>query len=97
MVSATTSNGISNGHSNGHHANGNGHSAVSGGVHPTAAVRPAEPVSVNSSNVTYTPEHITAKYTYSSASVKVDGGKYEVTPVSKEYEFKTERTVPKTG
>jgi len=98
MVSATNnSNGHANG--NGHHANGNGNGAsvTPSGVHPTAAVRPAEPVSVNSSNVEYTPEHITAKYTYSSTSVKVNGVKYEVTPVNKEYEFKTERTVPKTG
>ena len=92
MVSAT-----SNGVSNGHGLNGNGHSHAIPIVDPTAARRDPEPIRVNSSNVTYSDEHITAKYSYNSTSVKVQDGKYEVTPLNKEYTFKTQRKVPKTG
>jgi len=102
MVS-TTSNGShptstnGNGHANGNgHTNGNGSHAVPI-VDPTAAHRPTDAIKVNASNVNYSEEFIHSKYTYSSTSVKVVDGKYEVTPSNKEYEFKTGRKVPKTG
>lgn len=89
-----SSNGV-NGHSNGH-ANGNGSHAVPI-IDPTAAVRPVDQVKVNAGNVQYSDEHIHAKYTYQSNSVKVTDGKYEITPKTKAYEFKTARKVAKTG
>lgn len=101
MVSATsdgshpTSNGHANGYTNGH-SNGNGNHAVPI-VDPTAAVRPTDAIKVNAPNVAYSAEYIHSKYTYSSTSVKIVDGKYEVTPNNREYEFKTGRKVPKTG
>jgi myo-inositol-1-phosphate synthase len=67
-------------------------------VDPTSARRPVEPVQVQSDNVTYTREHITAQYTHhKSQVVKGSDGSYRVQPVEQVYEFKTERKVPKTG
>lgn len=92
-------NGHSNGHANGHAANANGHSNghAAPSVDPTAAVRPAEPIKVHSDKVTYTDEHITSKYEYTTTSVKLNDGRYEVTPNTSTYEFRTERKVPKLG
>lgn len=84
----------SNGHSNGY-SNGHGHGIAI--VDPTSAKRDPEPVKVSSTNVEYSDEHITSRYSYNSTSVKVNNGKYEVTPLTKEYTFKTERQVPKVG
>jgi len=94
MVQANGNGNYANG-SNGY-TNGNGTHAVPM-VDPTSAVRDAEPITVNAPNVVYTEDHINAKYTYSSNSVKVNNGKYEVTPKTTVYDFKTERKVPKTG
>jgi myo-inositol-1-phosphate synthase len=94
MVAAPISNG------NGYHANGNGHSNGSHAVpivDPTSVKRPSDSVKVNAPNVKYTADHIEAKYDYHSTKVQVVDGKYEVTPETKTYEFKTERKVPKTG
>ncbi|GAA5859348.1 hypothetical protein JCM1840_004574 [Sporobolomyces johnsonii] len=78
----------------------NGHAAPA--VDPTAARRPVEPIHVSSPNLTYTQDELLAKYTFHSASVQkstdAEGQvKYEVKPVAKDLEFKTERKVPKTG
>lgn len=98
MVSAPATNG------NGHYANGNGYTNGNGHashavpiVDPTSVNRGPDTVKVNASNVTYTEEHIQTKYNYHSTQVKVVDGKYEITPLNKEYEFRTERKVPKTG
>lgn len=101
MVSAPITNG------NGHYANGNGNGYTNGNGHaashavpivdPTSVNRGSDQVKVNSANVTYTEEHIQTKYNYHSTQVKVVDGKYEITPLNKEYEFRTERKVPKTG
>lgn len=48
---------------------------------------------VQSSKVQYTDDHITSRYTYISSLVQGN----IVRPVTKEYIFKTERNVPKTG
>ena len=91
--------GTINGHTNGSVVNGsaNGQSHAVPIVDPTAARRDPEPIKINSSNVAYSEEYITAKYSYSSNSVKVQNGKYEITPVNKDYTFRTSRKVPKTG
>jgi myo-inositol-1-phosphate synthase len=67
-------------------------------VDPTSARRPVEPIVVQSDNVHYTPEHITATYVHNKTQViKGNDGTYRVKPVEHVYEFKTERKVPKTG
>lgn len=70
-------------------------------IDPTAARRPVGAVEVNSENLTYTEESLYAKYSFHSTNVKkveTEGGvKYEVKPVERLLEFKTERKVPKTG
>lgn len=66
-------------------------------VHPTAARRPY-PIQVASQNTSYTDEFITAKYADRGASVEtLPDGQFKVTPTVREYEFRTERKVPKTG
>ncbi|GAA6061194.1 hypothetical protein JCM10212_001515 [Sporobolomyces blumeae] len=88
----------------------NGHVAAAPPVHiadhasvdPTAARRPAEPIHVESDNLTYTEDELVARYTFHSSAVKksVDAHgqvKYAVRPVEKALEFKTMRKVPKTG
>ncbi|BGP18732.1 Myo-inositol-1-phosphate synthase [Rhodosporidiobolus nylandii] len=96
--SPATSNG--NGASNGLYAS-NGHAHPAQPVDPTAARRPVGAVEVDSPNLTYTDDALLAKYTFHSATVdKVEtpnGLKYQVKPVERELEFKTERKVPKTG
>ncbi|EMS18325.1 inositol-3-phosphate synthase [Rhodotorula toruloides NP11] len=109
-VSAAASyvNGASNGYSTGH---SNGHSSLPAEfsldvpqqpVDPTAQRRPLESIQVESPNLTYAEDALYAKYTFHSASVdKVQGQdghvRYQVKPVEKHLEFKTERKVPKTG
>lgn len=95
MVSAPTSNG--NGHYLNGHANGNGNGHAVPIVDPTSVKRDPNAIKVNAPNVSYSEEFINAKYSYHSTQVKVVDGKYEITPVNKEYEFRTERVVPKTG
>lgn len=90
MVSAPVTNG--NGYTN-----GNGASHAVPMVDPTSVKRSPDSVKVNAPNVTYSQEYIDTKYNYHSTEVKVVDGKYEITPKNKEYEFRTERKVPKTG
>lgn len=53
---------------------------------------------VNSPNVQYTDEHILSKYTYFNTLVtKQSDGTYIAEPTETQYEFKTERTVPRLG
>ena len=66
-------------------------------THPTAARRPYSIV-VNSENTTYSDNFITAKYENRGASVVTcDNGQLNVVPTAKSYEFRTARTVQKTG
>lgn len=100
------SNGVStNGHVNGH-SNGNGYTnghshSPEASVDPTAAKRPVEPVKISSPNTSYDENYIKARYVHHSAEVNVVGSgnekTYEVKPVEKVWELRTERKVPKTG
>jgi myo-inositol-1-phosphate synthase len=67
-------------------------------VHPTAARRPADLITVQSANTTYTDEHITSRFTNRGADVVVEqDGRYLVQPSATDYDFRTTRKVPKTG
>ena len=67
------------------------------GVHPTAVRRPY-PITVQSESTSYSDEFITAKFHDRGASVEaLPNGQLKVTPTVKEYEFQTQRSVPKTG
>ncbi|KAK3672476.1 Myo-inositol-1-phosphate synthase [Recurvomyces mirabilis] len=52
---------------------------------------------VDSPNVTYTPETMQAKYTYRTTSVGFNNGQYKASPKESKYDFKTERKVGKVG
>jgi myo-inositol-1-phosphate synthase len=52
---------------------------------------------VDSPDVTYTKQDITAKYVYEKSVVENDGGKMRIKPVREQLTFKTERKVPKVG
>ncbi|KNC76882.1 inositol-3-phosphate synthase [Sphaeroforma arctica JP610] len=54
-------------------------------------------IEVDSENVEYTEEHITAKYLYTKNQVKVEENTVKVTPGFHKYTFQTERKVGKTG
>ncbi|XP_052107204.1 uncharacterized protein LOC127739454 [Mytilus californianus] len=55
-------------------------------------------VKVNSPNVTYTEEYIESKYDYQTSQVRNGpDGTINVTPVTTQYTFRTERKVPKLG
>lgn len=66
-------------------------------VDPTAARRPAEAVTVDSPNLSYSDDAMIAKYIFHATEVVKDGDRYRVKPVEKSFEFKTERKVSKTG
>ncbi|KAA1476509.1 inositol-3-phosphate synthase [Dentipellis sp. KUC8613] len=67
-------------------------------IHPTAARRPADSITVQSGNTTYTPEFITAKFENRGADVVVqEAGRYVIKPTVTPFEFRTKRKVPKTG
>ncbi|KAI0061195.1 putative inositol-3-phosphate synthase [Artomyces pyxidatus] len=67
-------------------------------VHPTAARRPDDAITVQSANTTYTDEFITAKFENRGADVVVlEEGRYTIKPTVKPFEFRTQRKVPKTG
>ncbi|GAA6041338.1 hypothetical protein JCM8097_007670 [Rhodosporidiobolus ruineniae] len=71
-------------------------------IDPTAARCPAGgAVEVDSPDLTYTPEALFARYAFHSSAVHKtetpEGIKYQVKPVEKHLEFRTERKVPKTG
>ena len=66
-------------------------------VHPTAERR-SYLIEVASENTSYTDDFITAKFHDRGASVEtLPNGQLKVTPTIKEYEFQTQRRVPKTG
>lgn len=57
-----------------------------------------ESFEVASDNVTYTDDHITAKYAYDHTMVDVGAdGKAKARPVTRNFEFQTGRKVPKVG
>ncbi|KAJ1473705.1 myo-inositol-1-phosphate synthase-like protein [Baffinella frigidus] len=56
-----------------------------------------QPFTVESENVTYTEDTITADYEYQTTQVEMRGGKNIVRPVTQRFTFKTERKVPKLG
>ncbi|KAI0295215.1 inositol-3-phosphate synthase [Russula brevipes] len=67
-------------------------------VHPTAARRPADAITVQGDNTIYTDEYITSKFTNRGADVVVqEGGRYVIKPTVTPFEFRTQRKVPKTG
>ncbi|KAJ1019271.1 hypothetical protein NDA13_006191 [Ustilago tritici] len=85
---------------NGHAANGNGANVP---INPTnARHEQREFIRVNSDKVQYTPEAITSNYEYLSTHVEKvnhDDGttEYVATPIQRQYQFKTERKLPRTG
>jgi len=52
---------------------------------------------VESENVSYTQEHIESKYFYQSTELEVQGDTLIAKPVTTEYQFRTQRKVPKLG
>ncbi|ETW86153.1 hypothetical protein HETIRDRAFT_471495 [Heterobasidion irregulare TC 32-1] len=67
-------------------------------VHPTAARRPADLISVQSQATVYSREFITSKFENRGADVVVQqDGRYVIQPTVKPFEFRTQRKVPKTG
>lgn len=67
-------------------------------IHPTAARRPADLVTVQGANTVYSDEFITSKYENRGADVVVkEEGRYVVKPTIDPFEFRTQRKVPKTG
>jgi len=52
---------------------------------------------VCSPNVEYTAEHIRSKYAYDHTMVETKGGKTTAYPATQEFEFQTDREVPKMG
>ena len=75
----------------------NNYATVATPVDPTAERRLTEPITVDSPNLTYTDDAMFAKYTFHGTSVKREGQRFSVKPTEKQFEFKTERNVPKTG
>ncbi|PWN51185.1 Myo-inositol-1-phosphate synthase [Violaceomyces palustris] len=90
---------VANGHLS---SNGNGASHQAP-VDPTAARHEnTQTIRVNSDKVSYSDDHITSKYEYLNThveQVRHDDGttEYVATPVQRQYKFRTERKVPKTG
>ncbi|KAI0315166.1 hypothetical protein OF83DRAFT_1174085 [Amylostereum chailletii] len=67
-------------------------------VHPTAARRVPDLITVQSPNTTYTDEFITSRFQNRGADVVVQQeGRYIVQPTVEPFEFRTARKVPKTG
>ncbi len=67
-------------------------------VHPTAARRPLDAVTVQGENTIYTDEHITSKFYNRGADVVVqEGGRYVIAPTVTPFELRTQRKVPRTG
>ena len=65
-------------------------------IHPTAVRRPHY-VNVQSENTFYDDEHITSKFFNRGSTVSMDNGQFTVVPKVEEYQFRTKRTVSKTG
>jgi len=67
-------------------------------VHPTAARRPADTITVQGENTIYSDEYITSKFHNRGADVVVqEGGRYVIKPTVTPFEFRTQRKIPKTG
>jgi len=67
-------------------------------VHPTAARRPADAITVQGENTIYTDDYITSTFNNRGADVVVqEGGRYVIKPTVTPFEFRTQRKVPKTG
>lgn len=66
-------------------------------VNPTAARHEANPIRVQSDRINYSDAHITAQYEYQNTHVERKGDEFVATPFKQEFEFRTERRVPKTG
>ena len=67
-------------------------------VHPTAARRPTDSITVQGPNTTYTEDHITSRFVNRGADVVVQQeGRFLVQPNQTAYDFRTTRKVPKTG
>ncbi|EST08351.1 Myo-inositol-1-phosphate synthase, GAPDH-like protein [Kalmanozyma brasiliensis GHG001] len=87
---------------NGHAANGNGNGA-NVPINPTnARHEQREFIRVNSDKVQYTNDTITSDYQYLNTHVEKvshDDGttEYVATPIQRQFQFKTERKVPRTG
>ncbi|WFD30558.1 inositol-3-phosphate synthase [Malassezia sp. CBS 17886] len=87
----------------GHWAVASGAPAGSASVDPTAARHEqAQTIRVQSDNLAYGPDHITAHYEYQNTHVERKMGasgaeELLATPYKDEFEFRTERRVPKTG
>lgn len=63
----------------------------------SAAATKKQTFVVNSPNVEYTPTEIKSRYNYKTTLVSEENGQYVATPKETVYDFKVERTVPKTG
>ncbi|KAF8504692.1 inositol-3-phosphate synthase [Russula emetica] len=67
-------------------------------VHPTAARRPVDAVTVQGENTVYTDEYITSKFYNRGADVIAqEGSRYVITPSVTPFEFRTQRKVSRTG
>ncbi|KAI9508001.1 inositol-3-phosphate synthase [Russula earlei] len=67
-------------------------------VHPTAARRPTDAITVQGENTIYTDEYITSKFHNRGADVVTqEGGRYVIKPTVTPFEFRTQRKVPRTG
>jgi len=55
------------------------------------------PILVEGDRVRYEKDHIYSKFSYETCEVRVDGGVTRVTPKMTDYEFCTDRRVPKVG
>lgn len=65
---------------------------------PITLQRPSVPFIVNSPDVVYTDDEIRTKYVYHTTSLKhATNGGYIATPKETNYNFRTQRVVPKTG
>ena len=67
-------------------------------VHPTAARRPADAITVQGENTIYTDGYVTSKFHNRGADVVVqEGGRYVIKPTVTSFELRTQLKVPKTG
>ena len=67
-------------------------------VHPTAARRVPDLITVQSPNTEYTEEYITSDFQNRGASVGVEQeGRFVVQPTVEPFQFRTARKVPRTG
>ena len=66
---------------------------------PASTTMLLENFSVESDRVVYTPESITSTYDYATTKLErgPDGNKWVIKPTAVEYQFKTDRRVPKLG